>query len=220
MKKTLYSILCLLLISTLIAQPALAVVSIQSGATSDNLTIDTNKNARVAPGASTRATYVISTSGLATTAAFNLSIEASAGTGYKLAEVCVAFSNATAAAAATITVQRRSTASSGGTACTAEGTTANCVMSKYDPADGNYGGAARTTATLGTAGAILDQWGVQVGVVSSGNIPAPWCKKFGENGGKMPTVVSGTANGLSINVSSQGAGGLADGAISATIIAE
>jgi hypothetical protein len=217
----------LILLILFLCVPALVFASaeIKSGASTDTLTVNTQKAALVVPGISTRPTYTASAGGLATTALYNLSIESSAGTGFKLAQWCVGVSNATAAALVTVTVQRRTTASSAGTLCTAEGTAASCPISKHDPADGNYGGVARVTSTLGTAGAILDQQGFTVGEIGAGTADtpgqAPFCKTYyGQNGIKMPTVLSGTGNGISINVSAPGAGGLASGSISATIIAE
>jgi hypothetical protein len=43
---------------------------------------------------------------------------------------------------------------------------------------------------------------------------------YGHNGDKLPTVLAGVTNGLSVNVSAAGAGGLASGSISITFIAE
>jgi len=197
---------------------------IKSGATSDLATVDTNKNVRVTFGPSTRPTYMASAGGLATTALYNMSIEAAAGTGFKLAGWCIGVSNATAAALVTVTVQRRTTASSMGTLCTAEGTVASCAVSKADPGAGNYGGVVRVTSSLGTAGAILDQQGFTIGEIGAGaadsGSPAPICRSYTGEGVQVPTVAAGTANGISINVSAPGAGGLAAGSIAATIIAE
>lgn len=200
---------------------------IKGGATSDLANVDANKNLRVADGPSTRPTYLVSMGAQATTAAMTLSIEASAGTGFKLAFFCVSSSVATAAAKVDVVVQRRTTASSGGTACTAEGTTvggAGCAVSKNDPADANYAGVARNGGTPGTAGAVIGQYGFTVGELGAGaadpNGQAPWCLDFGTRGGKMPTVAAGTSNGLTITVSAAGAGGLAAGAITANVIAE
>lgn len=172
-------------------------------------------------GQSARPTYIAAVSGQATTAAVVLSIESSASTGFKLIRVCVSSSAATAGAAVTVTVQRRSTASSGGTALTAEGTGATTVT-KMDPLDANFAGVARLGGTPGTAGAVLDQWSMvvpEVGTIDSQS-PPPICKTYGDTGEKSPVVAAGTANGLSINVSAAGAGGLAGGSISATVIAE
>ena len=73
----------------------------------------------------------------------------------------------------------------------------------------------------GTGGAVIDQFSFVVAEVGIVDSPSPWyCKSYGELGDKMPTVSSGTANGLSINVSSAGAGGIAGGSITATIIQE
>jgi hypothetical protein len=180
----------------------------------------------VAEGASARPTYTVSLSGQATTAAIVVSIEASAGTGFKLAGFCWDVSNATAAAAATISVQRRTTVSTAGTACTNEGTTiggAGCAVTKMDPADASFGGIARNGGTPGTAGAVIDQIGHQVGIVATGaGGTPPQCQFYGGAGSawKMPTVQAGVTNGLTINLSAAGAGGLASGSISAYIIAE
>lgn len=202
-------------------------VPIKSGAATDLATVDTNKNIRVSEGASTRPTYVVSLSAQATTAAMALQIEAAAGTGFKLVGFCWDTSNATAAAAVTISVQRRTTAaSSGGTACTNEGTTisgAGCNISKMDPADANYTGIARNGGTPGTAGAVIDQLGHQAGIVATGaGGTPPQCQWYGSAGSswKMPVVAAGVTNGLTITVSAAGAGGIASGALSAYIIAE
>lgn len=222
MKKTWILVIAALLFPTLAAGQGLPIKN--GNGTSDLATVDTNKNVRVAAGASTRVTYIASASGLVTTALYNVSVEASVTTGFKLARVCVGVVNATAAAGVTVTVQRRTTASSGGTAATAEGTTSPAV-SKMDPGAANFGGVVRITGTLGTAGAILDQWGFQVGELAAGTADTPglptFCKQYGgETGEQMPIVSAGVANGLSINVSAPGAGGLAFGSIAATIIAE
>jgi len=198
---------------------------IKSGAGTDQATVDTNKNLRTTAGASTRPTYICSAGGLTTTALYSLSLEAPASPGFKLAGWCVGVTGATAAAAVTVTVQRRTTASTGGTAATAEGT-ATPAMSKMDPADGNFGGRCVQTATLGTAGAVLDQQGFMVGEIGAGAADPPsissFCKYYDTGGSsfKMPTVSAGTANGISISVSAPGAGGLASGSISAIFIAE
>lgn len=200
-----------------------ADVQIKSGASTDTLTVNANKAATTILGSSTRATYRCTATGLATTAAYNMSIESAAGTGFKLVRWCVGISNATAAAAVTVNVNRRSTASSAGTAATSEGTGSPSI-SKMDPADGNYGGVCRITATLGTIGALLDGQSFQVGELGAGTADPTatdeFCKEYGKLGDKMPIVAAGTANGLSITVTAPGAGGLASGSITATIIAE
>lgn len=211
--------------------PALASaqgVVVKSGAGSDTATVDTAKNMRVALGASTRPTYSVSMGAQATTAAMTLSIESSAGTGFKLVNFCVSTSNATAAAKVDIVVQRRTTASSGGVACTNEFTTVGgtgCAISKHDPADANFGGVGRNAGTPGTAGAVLGQWGFTVGEIGAGAAdgagPVSWCMDdIAGRGFKAFVVQAGTGNGLTISVSAAGAGGLASGAIQAYIIAE
>lgn len=196
----------------------------KSGATSDLWTINTNKAGLTALGVSTRPTYIASSGAQSCNAANVLAIESAAGTGFKLVGWCVNVSQATAAAAVNVFVRRETTASSGGTALTAEGT-GTTAISKMDPADGNYGGVARgAAATPGTAGATLDQVGFSIPELGAGAAdpagPGPFCKYYGRNGEKMPTVAAGTANGLWISVSTSGTGGLSSCAITATIIAE
>lgn len=198
-------------------------IPLKSGATSDLATVDANKNLRVNEGPSARTTYVASSSALTTTALYSMQIEAGAALGFKLSSFCVGVTNATAAAGVTIAINRRSTASSGGTQLTAEGTGADSV-SKMDPAAANFPGVARRTPTLGTVGATLFQTGFQIGELAAGTADptglSPFCKQFGENGEQLPTVSAGTSNGISITVSSLGSGALAFGSIAATLIVE
>jgi len=210
------------LVALVLAGPAFGQgVPIKSGDSSDLAKVDGQKNVRTSIGQSTRPTYIVSATGNTCTAAVTLSIEAGASTGFKLARVCVYGGQATASTNPVVTVARRSTASSGGTACTAEGTSAGCAISKMDPADGNWPGVARVNGTPGTAGAILDAWGVYVGELGTGESGAqdPFCKEYGTNGGKLPVVASGTANGLSVVLGSPGAGGTGC-TIAAHLIAE
>lgn len=199
-------------------------VPIKSGSTSDLATVDTNKNIRTTMGASTRATYTCSATGLVTTAVYSMQLAAEASRGFKIARICVGTANATAAAAQSITIQRRTTASAGGTVATAEGT-ASPAVSQHVPGTGNWGGVCAVTPTLGTAGAVLDGWSVSVGEIGAGaaDPPSPdaFCKEYGDTGGdQMFTVASGTANGISVNATAAGAGATASGSISITFIAE
>jgi len=191
---------------------------IKGGASADLANVNTKKAMEVAQGQSSKATYIATSGALVTTALYSMQLEAPAvGTVY-IHRICVGVTNATAAAGVTVTVNRRSTAGSGGTTLTAEGTGADAV-SKLDPADSNFGGIARRTPTLGTIGATLDQWGFQVGELAAGTADVPGqpqqCQVYGLNGGTKPIVISaGTANGVSVSVSAPGAGGLAFGSIS------
>lgn len=183
------------------------------------VTIDTNLNARTNYGTSTRTTYTASLSALTAATAHTMSIESSAGTGFKLVQWCVSLSNATAASSVAVTMNRRSTASTGGTLVTAEATGAQSVA-KMDPTAGSYGGIVRLDGTLGTIGATLDQQQIQVGIIATGaGTERPFCKIYGSQGEQMPTVAAGVASGLTISVPTLGAGSLAT-SISATIIAE
>lgn len=217
------ALVCSFMILLLAGTAGAQGVPIKSGATSDLATVDTNKNMRVALGASTRATYTCSAGGLATTAAYALSLESEVSRGFKIARICVGTSVATAAALQTITVKRETAASSGGTAVTAEGTGTSSVA-QHVPGTGNWGGVCRITGTAGTAGALLDTWGMTVGELGAGaadpGSPPVFCKTYGGAGEQMPTVASGTANGVDVRVTAAGAGGLASGSIAITFIAE
>lgn len=172
---------------------------------------------------STRATYVASTGAQATTAAILLSLEAGPTKSIRVTRVCYAASVATAAAAVVVTMRRTTAASSGGTAAVNEGT-GTTVVTKLDPASANFSGVARLGGTPGTAGATLDQWGFTAGELGAGAADPPGqptqCVYFGGAGQQMPTVQPGIVNGISVNVSSHGAGGLAAGAISIEFIEE
>lgn len=208
-----------------LAAAAVADVGINSGssAAANKWFITSTGTGYMNFGPSVRPTYSVSMGAQATTAAMTLSIEAAAGTGFKLGNFCISTSSATAAAKVDIVVQRRTTASSGGVACTNEFTTVagtGCAISKMDPADSNYGGVGRNGGTPGTAGAVLGQWGVTVPALASG-FPQPVCMDDLLGRGYKPYIVlAGTGNGLTITVSAAGAGGLASGAITAYIIAE
>lgn len=166
-------------------------------------------------------TWIASASGLATTSAYTMSVEPNAVRSVRLATICVGSSNATAAAAVTVTVQRRLTASSGGTVATSEGT-GTAAVSALEQGDGIYPGIVRITGTLGTAGPVLDQWSFMVGELGAGaadptSFPV-FCKSYGDVGTKPITIPQGVANGLSISVSASGSGGLAAGSIAATLL--
>lgn len=162
---------------------------------------------------SSRATYIASVSGQDPASAIILSLEASAGTGIKVQRICSSMSPATASAAVTVTVQRRTTASSGGTALTAEGTGATAVT-KLDPSSSNFGGVARLGGTPGTGGAVIDQWGYVTGTVANNTGLAMFCMPYAIAGTKPIYITAGTANGITVNISAHGAGALLDGAIS------
>lgn len=207
----------LTLLVALLAVPALAQgIQIKSGASSDVATVNTAKSLLVVRGVSTLATYQCSASGLVTTAAYTMQLDSEAGRGFKIQKICVGGSAATAAALQTIVVQRRTTASTGGTAATSEGT-ATPSVSRFDPNDAAWTGRCAVTPTLGTAGAILDQWGQTVpeigaGAADPGSQPV-FCKQYGNESEKAPTNLAGVANGISVSVSAAGAGGLAAGSI-------
>jgi hypothetical protein len=208
--------------------PALALaqgIPLKSGADSNLATVDSNKNLRVQFGQSSRTSYVATVAGATTTAAYNLQVESSASVGFKVKRICVTYAlGATAAGTViTTTVSRRTSASSGGTALTNEGTGTTAV-SKLDYSAANYTGLARgLAATLGTAGATLDQWQFPQTVVAGTTgitQPAVICRDYDALGAQPIIVQAGTANGLAVNVSAGGAGSLAVGSISIYFIQE
>lgn len=209
----------------LCATSAFADVVIKSGADTNTLTVNSNKAALVSDAPSARTTYTATVAGATTTAAWNLQVESSAGTGFKVARICVTYAlGATAAGTIiTTTVSRRTTASTGGTAVTNEGTSTTSI-SKHDPAAGSFGGLARgLAATLGTAGATLDQWQFPQTVIAGTTgitPPAIICKDYPTLGAQAIINAAGVTNGIAVNVSAGGAGSLAVGSISMTIISE
>jgi hypothetical protein len=199
-------------------------VVIKSGASATTATVETGGNVRTVAGSSARPTFTASMGPVATTAIYSMQIESSAGTGFKLTNVCVAYAlGATAAGTiVTTTINRRTTASSGGTLITNENN-ATPSVAKHDHASTNYTGAVRLTPTLGTAGALLDTWSFPQTVVAATTgitQPVVICKEYGNDGEQPIIVQAGTANGVSIAVSAGGAGSLAVGAIVATFIQE
>lgn len=210
---------------TLVAGIALAGVNTISGASrSAQVWFINNFGAgEVTRGRSQRPTYMATAGGLVTTAAYSMQLEAEVSRGFHVAEICVSTSNATAAALQTVTVRRTTAAGSGGTTLTAEGT-GTVGVTQMVPGTGNWGGRSVHTGTAGTAGAVFDSWGWTVGELGAGTADGAseqmHCKKYGQNGEQMPYVASGTANGITINVTAAGAGGLASGSITVTFIAE
>lgn len=212
----------------LVASLALAQgIPLKSGADTNLATVDSNKNIRTSEGASVRQTFSATVAGATTTAAWNLQVESASGQGFKVIEICVSYAlGATAAGTViTTTVSRRTTASSGGTALTNNGTGTTAVTDLSGGAVA-YGGLARgLAATLGTVGATLDQWQFPQTVVAGTTgitQPAVICRQYGsaQGGGQAITVPSGVTNGVSVLVSAGGAGSLAVGSIRMTIIAE
>lgn len=192
-------------------------IPLKSGASSDLATVNAAKSLLVVRGASTVPTYTCTATALVSTAVYSMQLDAEVARGFKVQKICVsANSLATAAAAVTVTVNRRTTASTGGTAATQEGATSPSV-SKFDPADGNWTGRCAQTPTLGTAGPLLDGWSQTVGELGAGaaDVPSgtPFCKTYGDESEKAPTVLAGTTNGVSVNVTAPGAGALAAGSI-------
>jgi hypothetical protein len=208
--------------------PALALaqgIPIKSGSTSDLAAVDTRNNVRVSEGQSVRPTFIATVTGATTTAAWNLQVESAAGTGFKVYKICVAYGlGATAAGTiVTTTVSRRTTASSAGTALTNNGTGTTAVTD-LSGAGVAYGGLARgLAATLGTAGATVDQWAHRQNVLAATTAVDPIsvvCREYGKDG-TMPIIVqAGVTNGLAVNVSAGGAGSVAVGSISIWFVAE
>lgn len=212
---------CWLAVVLALAAPARGSVEIVGSDGSSKLAVGTDGSALVRYGKTTRAVHVASASALTTTTTYSLQVNAGVSLGYKLLGWCVGYTGTTAAAVGLISVNRRSTASSGGTALTVEGTGATAI-SKMDPGASNFSGAGAATPTLGTLGATLDQQGFTWPFLATGNTtPPPICRWYSEATGMLPPVVAaGTANGISIVVTGGGAGGIADGSITMFIAEE
>lgn len=216
------------MILALVASLTLAQgIPLKSGATSDLATVDTNKNLRVSKGPSARQTFAAIISGATTTAAWNLQVESSASAGFKVIEICVSYPMGATAAGTiiTTTVSRRTTASTGGTALTNNGTGTTAVTDLSGNAVA-YGGLARgMAATLGTVGATLDQWAYRQSVLGATTGIEPIgvvCRQYGsaQGGGQAITVPAGVTNGVSVLVSAGGAGSVAVGSIRMTFIVD
>lgn len=226
MKPRIRAVLAFLLIPALLYAQGLPI---KSGASSDLATVDANKNVRTSDGPSARQTFSATISGATTTAAYNLQIESAAGQGFKIIEICITYAQGATAAGTivTTTVSRRTSASSGGTALTNNGTGTTAVTDLSGQGIA-YGGLARgMAATLGTAGATIDQWsyrqsvlGATTGIEGVGDVN--FCRQYGsaQGGGQAIVVPAGTSNGVAVQVSAGGAGSVAVGSIRVTFIAE
>jgi hypothetical protein len=175
---------------------------IKGGATSDLANVNVNKALEVVQGDDATATYILTTTNAAITAAGSdvLSLEAGASQGFKITKLCVYPGSATAAAIVQWQLIRTTTASSGGTVIAAEVTSGNNSLSKADPADANWSGVARApTATEGTSGAILDNGMAHVAITATPPTTfAYFCREYGLMDGKGPIVVPGTTNGVKL----------------------
>jgi hypothetical protein len=205
------------LAALLVAVSAYASVKMLGSDGSSTASVNTNGALEEVRGKSVRATYSCTATGLTTTSAYTMQLAAGSAKAIRIFKICTGTTSATAAALQTITVQRRTTASSGGTAATAEGTSSPAV-SKFDPADSNFSGICTVTPTLGTAGAVLDGWGQMVGELGAGAADPPslpvFCKSYFDMGYEKPIVIqAGTANGVSVSATAAGSGGLASGSI-------
>jgi hypothetical protein len=210
----------------LLLLPSLALGSVEiKGSGSTNVAkVNASGSLAVNESASTRPTYYATVAGATTTAAWNITCEAGSTLGFKVSKVCVTLpAGATAAGTIVTTTLRRTTAaSSGGTALTANGTGVTAIT-QADPADAAFPGVCRGLAATITAGATFAQYQYsQIVLPATTSSPGlyQFCHDFGLNGEKLPTIAAGTANGFAVQVSAAGAGSLAVGAASMTLIAE
>jgi hypothetical protein len=185
-----------------LAAVVLADVGINSGASvsANKLFINTFGSARTTAGKSDDASYIVSVTTAFTTVDSMINLEAEASRGFRITKVCIHPGSATAAANILWQLIRTTTASSAGTVITAENTTTNSVT-KMDPGDANWSGVARTAATEGTSGAVLDQGNVYANIAATGSSETGLggeCKEYGLVDGKQPIVAAGTANGVKL----------------------
>lgn len=175
-------------------------IRVMSGATSDTATVNTNKSLLVTEGESSVATYEVHVSNIAVTASDGvINLEAESGRGFRISQFCITPGQATAAAWVQWQLIRSTTASSGGTVISSESTTTHSIT-KMDPADANWSGLARFAATEGTSGAVLDAGTLFVNVAATPPaVPGQvFCREYGMNGGKLPVVQAGVANGVKL----------------------
>jgi len=194
--KTWKIILALLLIPAILAAQG---IPIKSGADSNLASVNSNKSLETTEGESTRATYEVHVSNIAVTASDGvINLESEVGRGFRISQLCIEPGAATAAATVLWQLIRTTTASSGGTTIVAESTTTHSIT-KMDPADATWSGTARFAATEGTSGAVLDAGTVFVRIAATPPTKEQlFCREYGMNGGKLPTVVAGTANGVKL----------------------
>jgi hypothetical protein len=161
--------------------------------------VNANRALLMDEGVSASQTYAVTLSSVSYTVAESLiNLEAESGRGFRISQICMTPGSATAAGWTTWQLIRSTTASSGGTVITAENTTTHTV-SKMDPGDSNWSGVARTGGTEGTSGAVLDQGTIFVPITATPPATHPiQCREYGLNGGKLPTVVAGTSNGVKL----------------------
>lgn len=182
-------------------------IPIKSGATTDLATVNTNKALLTTQGTSSEETYAVTLLSSAYTAVESLiNLEAEVSRGFRISQMCMNPGSATAGVMTTWQLIRTSTASSGGTVITSENTTTNSVT-KMAPGDSNWSGVARTGGTEGSSGAVLDQGTVYVPIlVTPPTVPNWYCREYGVNGGKLPTVVAGVANGVKLMLTATAGG--------------
>jgi hypothetical protein len=191
------------LIIAFILIPAVLIgqgLPIKSGSTSDLAAVNTNKSLETTEGESDRATYVVHVSAIAVTALDGvINLEAESGRGFRISQMCITPGQATAAAWVQWQLIRTTTASSVGTVITSENTTTHSIT-KMDPGDANWSGLARFAATEGTSGAVLDAGTLHVNIAATPPTVAGhvFCREYGMNGGKLPIIPAGTANGVKL----------------------
>jgi hypothetical protein len=144
--------------------------------------------------------YIVAVSNQAYTASEGaIDLEAEAGRGFRITKVCIQPGSATAAAWVQWQLIRTTTASSAGTVIAAEATSGNVSLAKMDPGDSNWSGVARTAATEGTSGAILDTGNAFVAITVTPPAAYPYfCREYGIVDGKQPVVAAGTTNGVKL----------------------
>lgn len=178
-----------------------ADVGLNSGASraANKAFFNINSALETTEGESDRATYEVHVSNIAVTALDGvINLEAEASRGFRISQICIQPGQATAAAHVLWQLIRTTTASSVGTVIAAESTTTHSIT-KMDPADANWAGIARFAATEGTSGAVLDAGTAFVNIAATPPTVFPiMCREYGMNGGKLPTVVAGTANGVKL----------------------
>lgn len=171
------------------------------------------------PGQSGRPTYVASIANIGGGSNRVVTVHAEANLGIKVIRVCFGSVSPTAGVATHAILQRRTAAGSGGTLATDSAALGALSIARLNTASPVFGGVVRLDGTPGTAGTIVDQWSALTPSTPA-TIGWPYCHDYGQNGEQVPTVPAGVANGISLEVTAAGAGGLINESIKIVFIAE
>ena len=209
-----------LVLTLLLATPASAANLCDPTVGTQCAKVNTEGAIHTVRGKSEVASYIVSISNAAITAALPaISLEAEAARGLRINEICLTPGSATAAAWTQWQLIRTTGVSSAGTVIAAEVTTGNNGLAKMDPADANWSGVARTLGTGGTAGAILDTGNIFLNITATPPTMNPQvCRRYCNDAEKCPRVLAGVTNGIKLQW--VGVAGGASASVSISFVAD